>query len=319
MTPVVQVEGLSIAFNGVEVTSDVGFHVNPGESVALVGESGCGKSVTARSLLQLLPSTATVRAQKLEVLGASIPSLGPRALRSLRGRSVGFIFQNPMTALNPVYPIGEQIAERLRRYRGLDRRSAWRAAVKGLDMVGIPDAARRVSAYPHQLSGGMRQRVVIAIALACDPDVLIADEPTTALDVTIQAQLMRVLADQQAARKMAILLITHDLGLVAQSVDRVVVMYAGQVVEDAPVEAIFTQPKHPYTRGLLRSVPGVTPPDAEGRLWAIPGAVPPPEAFPRGCRFAPRCARADDECRTNPIKFEHHVRCLKPHDDVLSA
>ncbi len=321
--PVLQVAGLGVSFETPEgplrVVEDVGLHIHAGEAVALVGESGCGKSVTARALLRLLPSPpARVVGDVLRIGGQDVLKLDARALRRLRGREVGFVFQDPMSALNPVYPVGEQIAERLRRHRGLSRAAARARAIELLGQVGIPAATDRARAYPHQLSGGMRQRVVIAIALACDPTLLIADEPTTALDVTIQAQLMALLARQRRAREMALLLITHDLGLVAQWVDRVVVMYAGQVVEQATVDDLFAAPRHPYTRGLLRAVPGATPPGADGRLWAIPGAVPPPRAFPASCRFADRCPRVQPDCRAAPVPLADGVRCLHPHLEPLA-
>ncbi len=322
-SPVLQVAGLGVSFETAEgplpVVDEVALEVHAGEAVALVGESGCGKSVTARALLRLLPSPpARVVGDVLRIGGQDVLKLDARALRRLRGREVGFVFQDPMSALNPVYPVGEQIAERLRRHRGLSRAAARARAIELLGQVGIPAATDRARAYPHQLSGGMRQRVVIAIALACDPTLLIADEPTTALDVTIQAQLMALLARQRRAREMALLLITHDLGLVAQWVDRVVVMYAGQVVERATVDDLFAQPRHPYTRGLLRAVPGATPPGPDGRLWAIPGAVPPPRAFPTSCRFADRCPRVQPDCRAAPVPLVDDVRCLHPHLEPLA-
>ncbi|MCB9527410.1 MAG: ABC transporter ATP-binding protein [Myxococcales bacterium] len=321
------VEGLGIAFDGphgaVPVVSDVALTVAAGEAVALVGESGCGKSVTARAILGLLPTPPARVTGRVALDGVDLLAADERTLRRARGEKVGFVFQDPMTALNPVYRVGEQIAERLRRYGGLDRKAAAARAVELLASVGIPAPAERARAWPHELSGGMRQRVVIAIALACDPALLIADEPTTALDVTVQAQIMALLRAAQRARGMGLLLITHDLGLVAQHVDRVVVMYAGQVVEEAPVEALFAHPRHPYTRGLLRAVPGATPPGADGRLWSIPGAVPAPRDFPAACRFAPRCPRAQDDCRAAPVPLtvtgDRAVRCLHPHERPISA
>jgi oligopeptide/dipeptide ABC transporter ATP-binding protein len=324
--PLLQITDLGVGFETqsgfLPVIEGVGFEVFSGESVALVGESGCGKSVTAKAILDLLPSPpAKITSGEVLFDGVDLRTMSPRALREVRGRDIGFVFQNPMTALNPCYRVGEQIAERLRRFSGHGRRAAAIRAVSLLAEVGIPSPGERARAYPHELSGGMRQRVVIAIALACGPRLLIADEPTTALDVTIQAQLMSLLRAQQAARSMAVLLITHDLGLVAQYVDRVVVMYAGQIVETAPVQALFDRPRHPYTRGLLKAVPGVTAPDAQGRLWSIGGAVPAPQDFPTGCRFAPRCPRASDSCGGDPIPtvVEQHrtVRCLDPHDHGL--
>ncbi len=322
--PRLVVEGLGVAFDTprgrVQVVEGVDLSVGAGEAVALVGESGCGKSVTAKALLRLLPMPpAHITGGRALLSGEDLLTLPPDALRRARGRAVGFVFQDPMSALNPVYPVGEQIAERLRLHGGLGRRAARERAAQLLEQVGIPSATERARAYPHQLSGGMRQRVVIAIALACDPTLLIADEPTTALDVTIQAQLMALLAEERRARDMGLLLITHDLGLVAQWVDRVVVMYAGQVIESGSVDSIFHHPRHPYTRGLLQAVPGATPPGPDGRLWSIPGAVPTPDAFPAGCRFGPRCPRAQDDCRAAPVVLVDGVRCLHPHTRPIEA
>ena len=315
---VLRVEGLTVGFEGssgvVPVIDRVGFTVARGEAVALVGESGCGKSVTARSVLDLLPSPPARRlAGSIFLNDVDLSTLDARGLQRVRGEDVGFIFQNPMSALNPVLTIGAQIVERLRRHGGLGRSAARARAIDLLEQVGIPDAATRIKAWPHQLSGGMRQRVVIAIALACDPSLLIADEPTTALDVTIQAQIMRLLGELRRERHMALLLITHDLGLVAQHVDRVVVMYAGQVVEQASVQALFARPRHPYTRGLLAAVPGAHP----GRLRPIPGTVPQARDFPAHCRFADRCDRAAPDCVQGLVQISegpHAVRCVHPHD-----
>ena len=330
--PLLAVDGLHIAFDGpagpVPVVSDVAFTVAAGEAVALVGESGCGKSVTARSILGLLPSPPARVRGTVRLDGVDLLATDARTLRHARGERVGFVFQDPMTALNPVYRVGEQIAERLRRYRRLDRKAAAARAIELLAAVGIPAPVERAQAWPHELSGGMRQRVVIAIALACDPALLIADEPTTALDVTVQAQIMNLLRTAQQARQMGLLLITHDLGLVAQHVDRVIVMYAGQIVEEAPVDELFAHPRHPYTRGLLRAVPGATPPGPDGRLWSIPGTVPAPRDFPVACRFAPRCPRAQDDCRAAPspltvtpltVTADRAVRCLHAHERPLTA
>ena len=316
--PILQLRGLTVGFDGPEgvvtVIQGIDLQVAPGEAVALVGESGCGKSVTARSVLDLLPSPPAVRqAGQVIIDGVDLQHLSDRELQKVRGQQVGFIFQNPMSALNPVLTIGAQITERLRRHLGLSRKAAKARAIELLEQVGIADAPSRIKTWPHQLSGGMRQRVVIAIALACGPKLLIADEPTTALDVTIQAQIMRLLGELRRAQKMALLLITHDLGLVAQNVDRVVVMYAGQIVEQAPVRALFANPRHPYTRGLLAAVPGAHP----GRLRPIRGTVPPAKDFPTHCRFADRCDRATEACHADPVPLSegpHPVRCLHPHD-----
>lgn len=304
---------LRIAFDGTEVVSGIDLRIEPGETVAIVGESGCGKSVTARAILDLLPRPPAQVTGRVEVDGASIYDIDASTLNTLRGERVGFVFQNAGSALNPVHPVGRQIGERLRRHRGLSRKAAQQRAIELLGEVGIPDPASRAGAYPHELSGGMRQRVVIAIALACDPDLLIADEPTTALDVTIQAQVLALILERCTARDMGLLLISHDLGVVAQTVERVIVMYAGQVVEDASVTAIFDAPRHPYTRGLLDSMPGARV--AGERLAAIPGTVPSPEDFPVGCRFRDRCTFAQPDCE-EPVPLtqidDRAWRCRHP-------
>jgi oligopeptide/dipeptide ABC transporter ATP-binding protein len=289
-------QGVAKAVDGVS------FDVHTGETLGIVGESGCGKTVTSLAILGLLPrpparimegSSVRLRSEEEaeELIGA------PEArLRALRGNEISMIFQEPMSSLNPVYTVGDQISETLRLHRGMDRRAAREATVALLDEVGIPDASRRVDEYPHQLSGGMRQRVMIAMAIACAPKLLIADEPTTALDVTIQAQILELLAELRRAHGMAVLLITHDLGVVAEVCDRVVVMYAGQVVETGSVEDIFTRPAHPYTRGLLGSLPSL---EARGRrLTSIPGQVPSPLHWPEGCRFRARCSLAGAGCES---------------------
>lgn len=306
-------EDLRIAFDGTEVVSGISLRIAAGEAVAIVGESGCGKSVTARAILDLLPRPPAQVSGHVSVDGHSIYDIDAATLRQVRGERVGFIFQNAGSALNPVHPVGRQIAERLRRHRGLGRAAAQERAVELLGEVGIPDPRSRARAYPHALSGGMRQRVVIAIALACDPDLLIADEPTTALDVTIQAQVLALILERCRARDMGLLLISHDLGVVAQTVERVIVMYAGQVVEDAPVAQLFDAPRHPYTRGLLDSMPGARV--AGERLAAIPGTVPSPQDFPSGCRFRARCAFAQPDCEA-PVPLsqvdDRAWRCRHP-------
>jgi peptide/nickel transport system ATP-binding protein/oligopeptide transport system ATP-binding protein len=283
-------QGVARAVDGVS------FDVHPGETLGIVGESGCGKTVTSLSVLGLLPQPpakiedgSSIRFQGTELVGA-----GERKLRALRGNDIAMIFQEPMSSLNPVYTVGNQIIEALRLHRGMDRKAARSEAVRLLAEVGISNPERRVDEYPHQLSGGMRQRVMIAMALSCEPKLLIADEPTTALDVTIQAQILELLADLRGRRGMAVMLITHDLGVVAEVCDRVVVMYAGQVVESGTVHEIFADPRHPYTRGLLDSLPSVDDPGQ--RLASIPGTVPNPTAWPTGCRFAERCALAGEGC-----------------------
>ena len=298
--PLLRVSNLSTWFDTDQGTAravdGVSFDVHAGETVGIVGESGCGKTVTSLSILGLLPTPparilpgSSILFRDQELVGA-----GERALRRIRGNEISMIFQEPMSSLNPVYSIGDQIGEALRLHRGMDRRAARVETVRLLEEVGIAGAARRVDEHPHELSGGMRQRVMIAMALSCAPELLIADEPTTALDVTIQAQILELIADLRTRRGMAVLLITHDLGVVAEVCDRVVVMYAGQVVERGTVEEIFGDPRHPYTRGLLDSLPSVDEPGR--RLRPIPGTVPPPTDWPEGCRFRARCTLAEDAC-----------------------
>ncbi len=312
--PVLQVSNLSVRFGDVLAVDDVSFTVGRGEVVAIVGKSGCGKSVTAMSLLGLAGPTATVggsaRFGDLDLLGAD-----DAALRGVRGRELSMVFQEPMTSLNPVLTVGRQVGEVLRRHLGLSRAEARTRSIELLELVGIPAAEQRLRAYPHQLSGGMRQRVMIAIAVACDPAVLIADEPTTALDVTIQAGVLDLVRDLRERLGTAIVLITHDLGVVADVADRVVVMYAGRTVEEAPVGELFAAPQHPYTLGLLGAVP--RPGDDRARLAEIPGQVPARSGPATSCVFAPRCPRADDDCRSRVPPYEavrpaHPVACFHP-------
>ncbi|WP_207553484.1 ABC transporter ATP-binding protein [Teichococcus deserti] len=280
------------------ILRDVSFAIARGETVALVGESGSGKSVTAASILRLVEAAGgRIDAGRVSFEGEDLLSLSPARLRALRGGRIGMIFQEPLSALNPVQRIGDQIAEAVRLHRPLSRRAAWGRAVELLSLVQIPAPGLRARDYPHQLSGGQRQRAMIAMALACDPALLIADEPTTALDVITQAQILSLLAELRDRLGMALLLITHDLGVVAGVADRIVVLYAGQVVEQGPVAEIFAAPAHPYTRGLLDAVrlDTLTPGTA---LPEIPGLVPPLDALPAGCAFAPRCGRADARCRS---------------------
>ncbi|WP_426753066.1 ABC transporter ATP-binding protein [Myxococcus sp. Y35] len=291
---------LSLETGRVRAVDGVSFSLPPGGTLGVVGESGCGKSLTALSLLRLAPAPPVrVVGGEVRFQGRDLLALPEPELRQVRGRQAAMIFQEPMTSLNPVFTVGEQIAEGVRLHLGASRAQARERAVEMLRQVGIPAPGERVDAYPHQLSGGMRQRVMIAMALACDPALLIADEPTTALDVTIQAQILDLLRRLQAERGMAVLLITHDLGVVAESCDAVVVMYAGRVVERAPVHALFARPAHPYTAGLLRSIPsrrGAHAPATRERLRAIPGMVPPLRSLPSGCAFRERCERALDVC-----------------------
>jgi len=302
-----EVESLSVSFRmdrGVARAVDrVSLRIDAGESVGIVGESGCGKTVTALSLLGLIPTppgevdaSSSIRWKGEELVGIS-----PRRLRALRGNEMAMIFQEPMSSLNPVLRIGTQIGEALTLHRGVDGRRARKMAVDLLGEVGIPEPARRVDEYPHQLSGGMRQRVMIAIALSCEPALLIADEPTTALDVTIQAQILDLLRELRQQRGMALLLITHDLAVVAESCDRVLVMYGGQIVETGPVSEVFRHPRHPYTQGLLNSLPLL---GSEGHpLRPIPGRVPSPFEWPIGCRFIDRCNRRTERCAEPPPLF----------------
>ncbi len=303
----------------------VSFSLQAGQTLAVVGESGSGKSVTSLSVMGLLPARiGRVASGSIRLDGRELTSLPERAMRRVRGDAIGMIFQEPMTSLTPVYTVGDQIAEAILTHRDVSRRTARARAVELLDQVGIPEPGLRARAYPHQLSGGMRQRVMIAIALACDPRVLIADEPTTGLDVTIQAQILELLRDLQKETGMAILFITHDLGVVAEIADRVLVMYAGRKVEEAGVEELFASPRMPYTIGLLGSTPrpGVSAaaPGTARRLRAIPGNIPGPRDLPQGCPFHPRCEhRREGLCTTTVPALEdagggHLVRCARWRD-----
>ncbi len=316
--PVLDVRGLKTVFRTrggeVHAVNSVSFHLQPGELLGVVGESGSGKSVTMMSLIGLLPSPpADVRDGQVLLEGRDLLRITPEALRSVRGAEVGFVFQDPMTSLNPVFTVGDQIMEPLRTHLGMTRAQAETRAAELLDLVGIPDARKRLKSYPHQFSGGMRQRVMIAIALACDPKVLIADEPTTALDVTIQAQILELVRDLRSKLGMAIVWITHDLGVIAGIADRVMVMYAGQVVEQAPVKELFANPRHPYTRALLKTIPSNA--GARGdRLQVIQGQPPILGAAPTACPFRARCRHAFDRCaRENPARRPvgrgHDVAC----------
>ncbi len=315
------VEGLTVRFGGVPAIEDVSFSLDAGETLAIVGESSSGKSVTALALMQLLDKRSS-RVSGRALLGdADLIALPERAMADLRGRAISMIFQEPMTSLNPVHTVGDQIAESLIRHERLSARAAKARAVELLTQLGIPEPARRANAFPHQLSGGMRQRAMIATALACRPRILIADEPTTALDVTIQAQILDLLRRLQQETGMAMIFITHNLGVVAEIADRVVVMYAGEVVENAPVATLLARPMMPYTAGLMRSVPRLDAVlDSRRRLTAIPGHVPDPLHRPPACRFQPRCGHArPDPCeRARPVLEsaapEHRVRCARWRD-----
>ncbi|MQA94411.1 MAG: ATP-binding cassette domain-containing protein [Streptosporangiales bacterium] len=298
-TPVLEIERLSTSFDTrygeVEVINDVSFSVAAGESVAVVGESGSGKSVTALSVLGLLESTGRVSGGSIRLRGRELAGLPEREYRRIRGRDIGMIFQDPTTCLDPVYTVGHQVMEALRIHEDLGRAEARARTLDLLKRVGIPDPEARLRAYPHELSGGQRQRVMIAMALACGPELLIADEPTTALDVTVQAQILGLLQRTQAETGAALLLITHDLAVVAEMAERVIVMYAGQVVERGPVDEVLHRPRHPYTEALLQSMPGPMT-DRSQALHVIKGTVPNAHNMPSGCRFSPRCAKAFDTC-----------------------
>jgi oligopeptide/dipeptide ABC transporter ATP-binding protein len=317
--PLLEVEDLVCTFateaGPAAAVAGVSFTLAAGESVGLVGESGCGKSVTALALMGLLGPGARTTARRLTFAGTDLTGLDERGWRSLRGNRIGMVFQEPMTALNPVLTTGEQVAEVLRHHRGLDRKAAWQEAIACFRRVGIPAPEHRVHDHPHQMSGGMRQRVVIAMAIACGPQLLVADEPTTALDVTIQAQILDLLSDLRERTGLALLLITHDLGVVARACSRVLVMYAGTLVEALPVDRLFHGSRHPYTRGLIDSLPRGG--EGRGRLSEIPGTVPPITARPPGCAFAPRCSRAQDDCRAalpplTAMDAGHALRCYHP-------
>ena len=295
----------------------VDMHIDAGETLCVVGESGCGKSVTAKTVLKLIdmPPGKIVAGQVLWQ-GRDLVPLGPKDMQKIRAKEIAIIFQEPMTSLNPVYTVGEQIAESVRLHEGLSRREAMDRAVEMLQLVRIPTAERRVKDYPHQFSGGMRQRVMIAIALACNPKLLIADEPTTALDVTIQAQILDLMQELKDRLGMAVMLITHAMGVVAETAQRVVVMYAGKVVEEAPVELLFARPRHPYTQGLIRSIPRIDMAATHKvRLEAIPGTVPKLIEPAEGCRFAGRCRFVTPACRTatpplREVAPGHKVACI---------
>jgi peptide/nickel transport system ATP-binding protein len=283
-----------------KAVDDVSFHVRRGETLAIVGESGCGKSVTALSVMRLVPDPpGRIVGGSIVLEGTDLLALDEDEMRAIRGNRISMIFQEPMTSLNPVIRIGDQITEALRLHQNISNKEAWKQAIDMLRLVRIPEPERRAQEYPHQLSGGMRQRAMIAMALACRPALLIADEPTTALDVTIQAQILALMVDLQKRLGTGLILITHDLGVVAQTAQRVIVMYAGRKVEEATVEALFENPMHPYTRGLMASMPAVISLGAktEARLTEIPGMVPSLTNLPPGCAFAPRCPLAIDRCR----------------------
>ncbi|WP_297831773.1 ABC transporter ATP-binding protein [Pseudomonas sp.] len=314
--PVLTVSDLTVRFPGApaNVVDRVSFSVQAGKTLAIVGESGCGKSVTSMALMGLLPDTANVTASASGLMNEALLGMPEQRLLDVRGNRMAMIFQEPMTSLNPVFTIGEQIAESVIRHQGLSAKAARQRALEMLEKVRVPDAAQRLDAYPHELSGGIRQRVMIAMALANDPALIIADEPTTALDVTIQAQILSLIANLQAETGTAMILITHDLGVVAEVADEVMVMYAGQVVESGSVKTLFDDPQHPYTIGLMGSMPSIGP--REGRLATINGRVPTPAEMPDGCRFAGRCPFVIQACRdARPALLElsagHFAACIR--------
>ncbi len=298
----------------------ISFHVDRGETVCIVGESGCGKSLTALSVMDLLPKRAQRTATRLELAGQPLIGVSERAMSDIRGNRMAMIFQEPMTSLNPAYTIGNQLEEAMLRHKRVSRREARDRAVHLLERVGITAADQRLRQYPHQLSGGLRQRIMIAMALMCGPDLIIADEPTTALDVTIQAQILHLLAELQREFQMGLVLITHDLGIVARIATRVVVMYAGEVVESGLAAQIFNAPSHPYTRGLLECIPIPGRTERGGKLGTITGMVPSLVGHIQGCHFADRCPHAMDACRADAVPLtegatpEHHVRCIRANE-----
>ncbi|HQZ82389.1 MAG TPA: ABC transporter ATP-binding protein [Pyrinomonadaceae bacterium] len=329
MAPLLEITDLKTHFSTraglVRAVDGVSFSLGRGELLGLVGESGCGKSITALSVMQLISPPGKIVGGSIVFKSEELTAASAARLREIRGNDIAMIFQDPMTSLNPVYTVGEQIAEALRLHRKLDRKAAKDAAIEAMREVAIPAPETRVDDYPHQLSGGMRQRIMIAMALACDPELLIADEPTTALDVTIQAQILELLDELRKTRELAVLLITHDLGVVAEVADRVCVMYTGKIVEEAGVNEIFASPKHPYTQGLLKSVPKLSSDGRRAeRLSTIEGTVPSPTELPPGCHFAPRCLQRMPECEKGEIPFfeignNDRVRCLLYDKDLMRA
>jgi peptide/nickel transport system ATP-binding protein len=315
-----KIEGLRTHFfteaGTVRAVDGVSLMVRKGETLGVVGESGCGKSVTALSVLRLIPTPpGKIVGGNIYLDGRDLLKLPEDEMRKVRGASISMIFQEPMTSLNPVFTVGDQIAEGIRLHQGLSKRESWNKAIEMLRLVRIPDPDRRVKEYPHQMSGGMRQRVMIAMALSCNPQLLIADEPTTALDVTIQAQILELLGQLKSELGMAVMLITHDLGVVADTAARVAVMYAGRVVEEAPVMQFFTSPKHPYTQGLLNSIPRLEKAQRGARLQAIPGMVPDMLELPKGCKFQARCTKVFEPCygeepQLKEVAPNHRVRCF---------
>ena len=323
MSSLLALENLQTTFRTregeVHAVRGVSFQVQPGELVGIVGESGCGKSVTCKSIIQLLGSNGRITGGSIRFQNDDLAQKTPAQMRAIRGNEIAMIFQDPMTALNPVLTIGKQMAEILMRNKGLTKRAAKAAAIAMLEQVGIAEAERRYDQYPHEFSGGMRQRVMIAIALSCNPKLLIADEPTTALDVTIQAQIIELLLDLQQQENMALVLITHDLALVAEAAHKIIVMYAGQVVETGDAKDIFRAPRHPYTQALLRALPEFA--QDKARLASLPGVVPGKYDRPNGCLLNPRCPYATDKCRSEEpaladLTGGRQSKCHYPLDDA---
>ncbi|GAB3515362.1 MULTISPECIES: ABC transporter ATP-binding protein [Photobacterium] len=323
-TPLLSVENLTVEFKTdkgtVRAINGVNFKVMPGETVAIVGESGCGKSVSSLSIMGLVPSPpGKIVDGSIRFKGRELVGLSEKEYRKVRGNEISMIFQEPMTALNPVLKISTQMIDVIRLHNSVSKKQARARAIDMLDTVGIPSPEKRIDQYPHELSGGMRQRVMIAMALSCGPDLLLADEPTTALDVTIQAQVMDEMVRLQKELNMAVILVTHDLGVVAESCQRVVVMYCGQIIEEGPVEEIFANPKHPYTKGLLESIPVVRDKKIP-RLPTIKGVVPDLLHLPNGCRFADRCDKVHTQCHQAVPQLSgcenHKVACYSPNGDA---
>ena len=312
MSALLEVRDLRVSFGATEVLDGLDFDVREGEVLAIVGESGSGKSVTALSMMRLLGESAEITSGSLRFAGRDLLALSEDEMRRVRGREIAMIFQEPMSSLNPLYTAGFQVAEVLEEHFGRSRKAALENARELFEMVGIPAPEERLRSYPHELSGGMRQRVMIAMAMASEPKLLVADEPTTALDVTIQAQILALMKDVRSRFGTSVLFITHDMGVVASIADRMLVMYAGQIVEEGPVETLFESPRHPYTQRLLACAPAIG--DRKERLSVIEGVAPSPDAYPAGCRFHPRCSAALEKCSAEPPRLARGVRCWVAED-----